>query len=59
MTLLFIVRRAIEEQHVRWVEGANDNLLMDAPKGLNMDQLTALALEEKKTTWRDMVRRLQ
>ena len=53
------MRKAIEEQHARWAEGANNNLLMDAPKGLDIDQLTALALEEKKTTWRDMVRRLQ
>ena len=54
-----IVRKAIEEQHARWVTGANDNLLMDASRGLDMDQLTELALEEKKTTWRDVVRRLQ
>ena len=53
-----IVRKAIEEHHARWTAGTNDNLLMDVPKGLDMDQLTALTFEEKKTTWRDMVRRL-
>ena len=53
-----IVRKAIEEQHAMWMEGRKDNLLMDAPRGLSMDQLTALALEEKKTKWRDMVRQL-
>ena len=34
-------------------------MLMDAPRGLSMDQLTELALEDKKIRWRDMVRQLK
>ena len=53
------MRKAVEEQHERWLEGEQGNLLMDVPTGLSMTQLTNMALEDDKRRWRDMVRTLR
>ena len=50
-----LVRRAVVEQ---LADGGGGNILMDAPKQMGLHSLTDLAFDDKKRTWRAMVRAL-
>ena len=50
-----LVRRALVEQFEAGEDGA---MVMDAPTGNSIEQLTALALDDNKRTWKNMVKNL-
>ena len=51
-----LVRRAVIEQ---FAGGQTGNILMDAPRGLDISELTALAFADKKQEWKRMVKALR
>ena len=50
-----LIRKAVEEQLAM---GTGGNLLMDAPKGCTINELTTLANMDNNQTWRKMVKSL-